>query len=75
MSLAAAGMASAQGTPPAGGGGKGVPAEAFASCKSRAENDACPITTPEGDKISGSCVMTPKKKLACMPEGGPRAPN
>jgi len=69
--LSAAPAASAQGTPQKGGR-RGPPPEAFAACKNKSEKDACPITTPEGDSIEGTCMLTPKRdKLVCVPKDGP----
>ncbi|SNT74028.1 hypothetical protein [Paracoccus seriniphilus] len=54
------------------GGRSGPPKEAFTACESRAQNDSCPITTPEGKSIKGTCMATPDKKLACVPKDAPR---
>lgn len=50
----------------------GPPKEAFTACKQLAEGDSCPITTPDGKSIKGTCMATPDKKLACVPTDAPR---
>lgn len=74
--IAGAGMAQGQSGPPPGGDGarRGPPPEAFEACEGLAEQDACPMLTPEGESVTGTCVATRDEQLACMPAGGPPMP-
>lgn len=70
LAIVGAGAAQGQSGPP-GGDRRGPPPEAFEACEGLAEQDACPMVTPEGEAISGTCVTTPKEELVCMPADAP----
>lgn len=75
MAVAGAGMARAQNGPPPGGGARqGPPQEAIEACVGLAEQDPCPMVTPDGESITGTCVTTPKEDLVCMPADAPPMP-
>lgn len=74
LGLVVVGSGAAQGQnqpPPPGGGMQSLPAAAIEACEGLAAQDACPITTPDGDAVTGQCTPTPDEKLACLPEGPP----
>ena len=52
--------------------------EAYTACANLIENDACTITTPNGNAIDGICAPTPESKssstLACRPNDMPKPP-
>ena len=54
------------------------PQEAYTACANLIENDACTITTPNGNAIDGICAPTPESKtgcsLACRPNDMPKPP-
>ena len=54
------------------------PKEAYTACANLIENDACTITTPNGNAIDGICAPTPDSKtggaLACRPNDMPKPP-
>ena len=54
------------------------PKEAYTACANLIENDACTITTPNGNAIDGICAPTPESKssstLACRPNDMPKPP-
>ena len=55
------------------------PKEAYTACANLIENDACTITTPNGNAIDGICAPTPESKssstLACRPNDMPKPPH
>ena len=54
------------------------PKEAYTACANLIENDACTITTPNGNAIVGICAPPPESKssstLACRPNAIPKPP-
>ncbi len=54
------------------------PKEAYTACANLIENDACTITTPNGNAIDGICAPTLESKssstLACRPNDMPKPP-
>ncbi len=71
--LAATGFAEAQ--QQQGGRPQGAPPEAIKACAGKAVDDACSMTMRgKGDTVSGQCIATPDKQIACLPEGAPLPP-
>ena len=57
-----------------GGGGRrpdGPPPEAFTACDGKESGDAAQFVTPEGDTITGMCVMR-DGKLVLHPDNPPK---
>ncbi|NDR58918.1 hypothetical protein [Aliiruegeria sabulilitoris] len=53
----------------------GAPPEALEACSGKVVGDACQMTIRgKEDTVSGQCIETPDKKVACLPEGAPRPP-
>lgn len=74
LAAALATPAFANGGPPGGGDRKGPPKEALAACKAKSVGDACSMKTPRSSQaVSGSCIKTPDKQVACLPKGAPKS--
>ena len=57
------------------------PKEAYTACANLIENDACSISTPDGNVLDGVCAPAPDSKeskesstLACRPNHMPKPP-
>ena len=54
------------------------PKEAYTACANLIENDACSISTPDGNVLDGVCAPAPDSKesstLACRPNNMPKPP-
>ncbi|WP_289032933.1 hypothetical protein [uncultured Roseibium sp.] len=51
------------------------PREAFEACQSKAANDSCQVTLPDGNAMTGTCQAPPQGgdgAMACVPAGGPK---
>ncbi|MEP0235864.1 hypothetical protein [Roseibium sp.] len=51
------------------------PQEAFDACQSKAVNDSCQVTLPDGNAMTGTCMAPPQGgdgAVACVPAGGPK---
>ena len=50
------------------GGRFGPPPEALEACRGKSQGQSCSMQTPRG-QLSGSCIQTPDRQTACLPQG------
>ncbi|WP_153771158.1 hypothetical protein [Labrenzia sp. CE80] len=71
LQIAQSGQGNSEGRPK---GGR-PPREAFEACQSKAVNDSCQVTLPDGNSMTGTCLAPPQGgegAIACVPAGGPK---
>ncbi len=69
--FAGASWATDSNQPPQGGQPPAPPQEAVNACASKAANDSCNFSAPDGKSFSGTCSAMPgDSTLVCGPKGG-----